>query len=231
MIAKVAVAAANVSFDRAYSYRIPESLHAQALPGVRVMIPFGRGNRSTEGIILECIEGDEKSLKELSQLLDEQPVLSPELLRLAAFIRQRCFCTMYEAVRCMLPAGLLYQPREEYQLAAVMDDASIVRQPEYFALTETIADLGGKVTREQLLRLYEPGFLDEALKWLESHKFVRSDREFTQRGSEKTEKIAVLAVEAEEALEYAGRCRKKSPLQAAVLELLGALGEASIKEI
>lgn len=231
LIAKVAVAAAKLSFDRAYSYRIPASLEQQALPGVRVMVPFGAGNRSTEGIIVERLEADEDGLKTLIQLLDEQPVLSPELLRLAAFVRQRCFCTMYEAVRCMLPVGLLYQPREEYQLAAVMSEAAIVQQPEYFALTETIADLGGKVTREQLLRLYDPGFLDEAIRWLQSHKILRSDREFTQRGSEKMERIAALAVDAEEALEYVGRCRRRAPLQAAVLELLGTLGEASAKEL
>lgn len=100
LIAKVAVAAAKLSFDRAYSYRIPASLEQQALPGVRVMVPFGAGNRSTEGIIVERLEADEDGLKTLIQLLDEQPVLSPELLRLAAFVRQRCFCTMYEAVRC-----------------------------------------------------------------------------------------------------------------------------------
>ena len=47
MIARVAVAAATISFDRAYSYRIPSALLPQALPGVRVMVPFGRGNRST----------------------------------------------------------------------------------------------------------------------------------------------------------------------------------------
>ena len=127
MIAKVAVAAANVSYDRAYSYRVPASLQDRALPGVRVMTPFGRGNRSTEGIIVELCEGDENGLKQLTQLLDDEPVLSPELLRLAAFVRQRCFCTLYEAVRAMLPAGLLYQPREEYQLCGVMDEGSIGR--------------------------------------------------------------------------------------------------------
>lgn len=231
MIAKIAVAAATLSFDRAYSYRIPAALLEQAQPGVRVLVPFGKGNRRTEGILLERTEGDESGLKELCSLLDDAPVLSPELLRLAAFVRQRCFCTMYEAVRCMLPVGLLYQPREEYQLSGVMTEADIAQYPDYFSLTETIADLGGKVNREQLLRLYEPAFLEQALPWLQKRRILRSDQEFAQRGSEKTERIASLAVEAEEAMEYAARCRKRAPLQAAVLELLSTLGEASAKEL
>ena len=225
------MAAATASFDRAYSYRVPETMQEQALPGVRVMAPFGRGNRRTEGIILELTGGDETGLKALDQLLDPAPVLSPELLRLAAFLRQRSFCTMYEAVRCMLPAGLLYRPQEEYQLAGVMDEHAIEARPDCFALTETLADLGGKATRQQLLRLYEPEQLDRALSWLQKKQIVRSDQEFTQRGSEKTERIAALAVEAEEAAEYAARCRRRSPLQAAALELLCTAGETSAKEL
>ena len=231
MIVRVAVSAAARSFDRAYSYRVPAHLEAGAAPGVRVQAPFGRGNRHTEGIILECTDGDASGLKEIDQLLDDEPVLSPELLRMAAFVRQRCFCTMYEAVRCMLPVGLLYRPRREYQLAAVMGEAAIAKHPDYFTLTEAIADLGGKATQEQLLRLYQPDFLNEALPWLQTHGILRSDQEFTRRGSEKSERIAALAVEAEEALEYAERCRRRAPLQAAVLEMLASLGEASAKEL
>ena len=51
-IAKVAVSAAPYSIDKPYDYLIPEALLETALPGVRVTVPFGRGNRTSEGVIL-----------------------------------------------------------------------------------------------------------------------------------------------------------------------------------
>ena len=63
--ALVAVSAASISFDKAFSYLIPESLAEKAVPGVRVLIPFGKGNRKRVGLILrvEKLEEHEKKLK------------------------------------------------------------------------------------------------------------------------------------------------------------------------
>ena len=69
LIAKVAVSAAPYSIDKAYDYLIPPELAETALPGVRVTVPFGRGNRASEGIVLK-VEGGEKhpGLKPLAEL-------------------------------------------------------------------------------------------------------------------------------------------------------------------
>ena len=67
VIAKIAVSAAPYSIDKPYDYRVPEALNAAAVPGVRVIVPFGRGNRNTEGIILACSAGERtKGLKSVS---------------------------------------------------------------------------------------------------------------------------------------------------------------------
>ena len=50
-IVKVAVSAAPYSIDRPFDYQVPALLLERALPGVRVTVPFGRGNRTSEGII------------------------------------------------------------------------------------------------------------------------------------------------------------------------------------
>ncbi len=65
-------------------------------PGQRVMVPFGRGNRKTEGIVLALEQGEEQALKPVEKVLDAEPVLDDRLLHLAAFVRQRCFCTFYD---------------------------------------------------------------------------------------------------------------------------------------
>ena len=90
MIAKIAVAAANFAIDKPYSYCIPRDMILQ--PGVRVNVPFGRGNKPTEGVVLSIEEDSGEELKFVQQCLDEQPLLNEKMLKLAAFLRERYFC-------------------------------------------------------------------------------------------------------------------------------------------
>ena len=65
-------------------------------PGLRVMVPFGRSNRHTEGVVLSVEEGSEAGLKNVASVLDEVPVLSHTMLQLAAFMRNRYFATFFD---------------------------------------------------------------------------------------------------------------------------------------
>jgi len=109
-VAKIAVSAATYWLDKPYDYLIPPELEEKARPGMRVHVPFSRGNRRTEGIILAVTEHSsyDQPLKAVLTVLDEEPVLSEKQLRLAFFMRERFFCTVYDAVRAMLPAGLWF---------------------------------------------------------------------------------------------------------------------------
>ena len=87
-IVKVAVSAAPYSIDRPYDYLVPEALREAAVPGVRVMVPFGRGNRESEGLILAAAEGEKiPGLKPVALVLDREPVLSADGVRLALWMR------------------------------------------------------------------------------------------------------------------------------------------------
>jgi primosomal protein N' (replication factor Y) len=106
-IAKIAVSAATFSIDRPYDYLIPDTLAETVQPGVRVTVPFGRGNRRAEGIVLSVAdESNYDKLKCVDSVIDDSPVLDGEQLRLALWMRDRFFCTVYEAVKTMLPIGL-----------------------------------------------------------------------------------------------------------------------------
>ncbi|MBO5570401.1 MAG: primosomal protein N', partial [Clostridia bacterium] len=108
-VAKIAVSAATYWLDRPYDYKIPRELEDKALPGVRVYVPFSNGNRRTEGVILALAEESSYDrLKSIQAVLDEEPILTPEQIKLALFMRERFFCTVYDAVRAMLPAGLWF---------------------------------------------------------------------------------------------------------------------------
>lgn len=108
-VAKVAVSAARYWVDRPYDYLIPAELKEKALPGSRVYVPFARGNRRSEGVILAVSDhSDYGKLKSIIAVLDDKPVLTPEQIKLALFMRERFFCTVFDAVKAMLPAGLWF---------------------------------------------------------------------------------------------------------------------------
>ena len=88
LIAKIAVSAATYAIDKPYDYLLPEELGAAV--GCRVLVPFGRGNRTSEGVVLSVSSGvPEKPLKAVRQKLDDEPVLLPGQIKLALWMRQR----------------------------------------------------------------------------------------------------------------------------------------------
>ena len=116
-IAKIAVAAAPYSIDKPYDYLVPEALAQTALPGSRVNVPFGKGNRTSEGIVLQRLHGAKMpGLKAISAVLDPEPVLDASGLSLALWMRRRYFCTFFEAAKTILPSGLWYRFRTVYRL-------------------------------------------------------------------------------------------------------------------
>ena len=101
LLAKVAVSAANFSIDKPYTYQIPETFAQQVTVGMRVLVPFGRGNRHTEGLVLalEQQEALPPRCKRILTALDDRPVLNQEGIQLALWMRERYFCSVYEAMR------------------------------------------------------------------------------------------------------------------------------------
>ena len=231
MIAKIAVSAANFAIDKPYSYRIPEEM--QLRPGQRVQLPFGRGNRRCEGVVLSVEPGEEAGLKAVERCLDPQPILTDRQLRLAAFLRERYFCTFYDAVRAMLPAGLWFASREQFSLTENRDwKQRSVRKEGARELLEFLEELGGEADEEALRRcIPEERILAEAVSYLVKKKWLTAKTDFLQRTSDKTEKIAILASSPEEAMEYASHRPRSAAMQKSVLELLCSVGSAAVKEL
>lgn len=230
MTANIAVSAAVFSIDKPYSYKIPESLTVQ--PGMRVLVPFGRGNRRCEGMVLSVEQGQAPGLKAIERVLDDAPVLTPEQLRLAAFVRERYFCTYYDAVKAILPAGLWFQTSEQYTLLPAPDGAGPEKNEMAAAILQAIEELGGSAPYRALKDQFpDEAALTAALRYLVGKKRLRADVELSSRGGSKTERVAELVAPAEEAAEFAARKQKSAPLQAGVLNLLCAVGSGSCHEI
>ena len=227
MIGKIAVSAANFAIDKPYSYWIPQDM--RLAPGQRVTVPFGRGNRRAEGVVLSVEEGSPEGLKTVEAVLDESPLLSGLQLRLAAFLRERYFCTFYDACRAILPAGLWFDTKAVYSLTETRQwKEKTIRKPGAAEILTLMEQLGGQARQGELDALgLEREALEDALRYLAGKKWITAQTEYLRRGRDKTEKIATLTASAEEAREYAQR----SPKQRAVLELLSSLGEVSVKEL
>lgn len=104
-------------YDKCYDYRVPKNLESYIQPGIRVLVPFGRSGVIREAFVMEVKEESSfKGIKDVYQLVDETPVLSPELLKLCQFMKKRYICTYDLSIRCMIPAGLGLLYRREVVL-------------------------------------------------------------------------------------------------------------------
>ena len=231
MTGKIAVSAAVFAIDKPYSYRIPEEM--TLLPGMRVQVPFGRGNKLCDGIVLSVETGDEAELKTVCCALDDAPVLTPTQLKLASFLRERYFCTFFDAARAMLPAGTWFHTRVRFSLT---EDAgwktAVIRKAGAKEILLLLEALGAEAEET---KLHEAVAGDEAfsaaLAYLLKKKWISTTQEFHPRVTEKNEKIAALAVPGEQAIAFAAQRPKSAAMQRSVLELLAALGSGAVKDI
>ncbi len=234
-IAKVAVSAATFSIDRPYDYLIPQTMLEQAKPGVRVTVPFGRGNRNCEGVLLARETGQKRvGVKPLASVLDDEPVLDGWGVSLALWMRQRYFCTMYEAVKTILPAGLWYRLREIFTLMEGLDRAAAGSLAGKIKHAEPVLDAiftyGGSAELNQLKAVCGED-AEPTLRSLCKKGVLSSSVTSTRRVSDKQSRMAELTMDGAEALALVEPRKKSAPMRYEVVLLLSATGRASVRDI
>lgn len=234
-VAKIALSAATFAIDRPYSYRVPPALAGVLQPGMRVLVPFGTGNRTSEGLVLSVEEAEGGKLKEIVTLLDETPVLTPQGIQLALWMRERFFCTVYAAALTMLPTGLWYVLKESYALAPGIDRETWETQTEGRPRAHRILTLlqanGGRAALEQIQALEDLPNPRQTLRELEKAGLVVRQTQARRKVKDKTEPVAALALSPQEALAQMTPRKTTSPMGYAVTSLLCNLGSASVKEL
>lgn len=223
-IAFVAVEKAIYHFDHAFSYRIPEGMDVR--PGCRVAVPFGRGNAKRQGIVLRIGEDKADDLKSVSELLDSEPVLNDEMLRMCGFIKSHCFCTYYDAVKAMLPAGINYRLSLTYSVSVELGDRFYDLSDEQRRIVSIIRSKNNKAEKHALLQ--ELGYTDSTVldEMVADGILVKNDAALRRIG-DKTIKMMRLSDSAEDLAQG----MKLSKKQESVLDLLTTVGAASVKEI
>lgn len=220
LVAEIALQGATFAFDKLYTYAVPPELYGSARAGCRTIVPFGRSNTKKQGMIFCVSQGEIAGLKKLISVTDEAPVLTEEMLGMCKYLRDTVFCTYFDAVASMLPAGLGYKPVNFYSENPEFSGFSLLSYDEK-AVCEYLNRKGETEESELKVKLSVSSDLLTALA--DKEAIVKSS-DFKRRMNDATQKWVRLA--ADELNEI-----KLTPRQKDVVELLRDIGSAAVKEI
>ena len=221
LIAEIALDGATYAFDKLYTYSIPPQFHETALAGCRVLVPFGRGNTKKQGIIFRIKESELKGLKGILSVMDDKPLLNDELLRLCEYLKESVFCTYYDAVHTMLPAGLNYRMVNFYSANTEFADISLLKENEKEVYEYLLKN--GEKPENGILADF--GIAKEVLDSLCSKEAVVRSSTAKRKIGDATQKWVRLKDDVE--LDSI----KLTPRQREVAELVFSVGATSVKEI
>lgn len=224
-IASVAVEDAAYSFDKPFSYLLDEK--TECLPGCRVIVPFGKSNKGRQGIVLSVFEDEPTTrLKRVSTVIDSEPVLNDEMLRLVEWLKERTFCTYFEAVKAVLPSGMCHKTVTAY---TVIPGADLTEcEPEEIQIYEHLSSQNGYIDGEKLLKKLGLSTQHEILEKMAKKGLLARNYDSVRRLGDLTVKMVRITEDGRAFHESAQSLTKK---QDEILALLYELETASIKEI
>ena len=230
--AKVAVENTAYHFDKLFDYLIPIEYDGLAAPGCRVTVPFGRGNQKRQGVIFELsVEAEYHTVKPISVLLDETPVLSEEMLLMARWFRDNYYCTYYEAAKVMLPSGINVRIVTSYRAVEGLDGLTLMRRDDITSQQRRIMEMfianpGVVLEKKHITEVMNlPVNSTIPDKLVEQGLLERTD-DAVRNIKDATIKMAALSPDWEK---RAGE--KLTPKQREVIRLLNEVQTASVKEI
>ncbi len=229
--ALVAVEGLVYHFDAPYSYKIPFELEPKALPGCRVMVPFGNGNRKKQGLILSVkplFEADDSfRLKSIASVIDDKPLFNDEMLELVTRLKENTFCTLFEAAKAMLPAGIGLNYVISY-MSQKVDDAVYARlSVEEKRVYDYIKDNCKFIKQDKIIS--DLGLTDStALEKLVKKDILITNVDAKRKTGDLTVKNVRLSISEADVEEILPNLTTK---QKSVMSLLRDIGGASVKEV
>ncbi|CDB24301.1 primosomal protein N [Clostridium sp. CAG:557] len=180
-IVKVAVEHIVYHLDKFYDYIVPEEFCQNLDVGCRVLVPFGAGNKKRQGIVLQTdFSSDTSKLKSVFAVLDAVPILNDEMLELAKFIKKKYFCTIYDAVKLMIPAGMNFKLHEQFKLCDNFNESLVLNCNKMEKnLISYLKNFNGWASKEVLLNNFGATTLN-CLKNLENNSIIQK-RELQKR--------------------------------------------------
>ncbi len=219
-VAAVAIEKTAYHFDKLFSYSVPGELSKTLRPGCRVTVPFGAGNKKRQGMVF-AVETDTEleKIKPISEQIDKEPLLTDEMLSMAHWLRENYYCTLFEAVRLMLPSGININIVRSYRLKNESDEPLAEQEK---MICDALRGGATAVTYERLLSIVGEGG-EKAVEALEKKRIIERTDEAVRKMGDATVKMVRLTANAEEA--------KLTAKQRCVTEFLESAGSASVKEV
>ena len=224
LVVNVAVQNSVYHFDREYGYVVPTNIQIQDLTGYRVLVPFSQYNRKIQGYVVKSYYEDEQKLskfKSIIGVLDDTPLLSEEMIKTAYFVKDRCFCTLYDAIKTMLPTGIKYNIKTIY-----INNKSFKASENMLNAEETLVldyiELKKSAEKDKLVVDLSLENIEEILSKLENIQAIKKDYSAVRKVKDATYKMVRL-------IDENPSC-KLTPKQKDAVEALQKMGEISLKE-
>ncbi len=219
--ARVVIDGTVLGYDKYYDYTVPAEYSSANLAGCRVLVPFGRANSVRQGtVVAQNCTNDTEKLKEIISVIDTKPVLNAEMLELCEFLRERTFCTYYDAIRTLLPFGLDIKLVKEYTLNADFEGDLDDDMQNVAAYIKN----NGAIKRDKLLQICALSSNSDLPETLEKQGFLLSTSNAVRRIGDASVKMARLNDEVFGTV-------KLTDKQQEVANLLCEVGAAPVKEI
>ncbi|MCX7657282.1 MAG: primosomal protein N' [Oscillospiraceae bacterium] len=130
----VAVSSTSYGYDVPYSYRVPAELGEYVSKGMRVLVPFGKGNRKRVALVLNVSESNDlniaRDLKPILSLIDEEPLVNDEMLEMVFWLKETTMCTYFEALKTIIPSGLNVNFAPKYELTGRAPKEDLTKEEE-----------------------------------------------------------------------------------------------------
>lgn len=228
LFAGVAIENVAYHFDILYTYEVAQDLQPYCSIGSRVMVNFGRGkNTRKQGVVFSLKhEQDDSKYKAILTVLDKAPFLSEEMIELAVFLKQRTFCTYFDAVKAVLPTGFYLDTNVSYIAHENQDSQKLTGiQKEVY---EYLLSIGAYQDKKEILKALNLNQDTDVLEKLVRKNLVGKNYEINSRMGDKNVKTVKIILD-DEKLEQTYQTLTKK--QQSVLDVLKNTGSATVKEL
>lgn len=219
--------------DKLFDYKVPVHLYNKIALGMRVIVPFGRGNRRLEAYVLNADKPPSKNieLKSVLAVIDERPILSEEQLRLIVWMKNQYLCKYIEAIHCLIPKDII---KKERKLIILLNtDWRKLISDKQWKLRNTLSvleELGGRVYLDLLIQHVGYKEINDVVKTLLEENIIDIKYEFNSKVNIKTERYVRMRVDDKDWAE-AIRLLKGAKKQKLCLEILKQYDKCSVKEL
>lgn len=156
LYAEVIINSEALEIDRPFTYKVPEEFNNEIKIGQIVKVPFGKGNKTSEGFILNLKNDDNIKFKtkNIAAILAKDPVIDEDDINLIEFLREKTLCKYIDAFRLLIPVGIMKGAKAKKKKVIVLknEDLSNIKNPDgYKKIVEFFKTNSGKYTKSELI--------------------------------------------------------------------------------